>query len=120
MWDYADWSKETKANGGPAEFADKLYQTGFQDGTIEGFSSGQRSTLGAIGIIGGACFICGGLVVSRLKIWADRHKEKKHTSNEIIDAKRQFIQALEINESEIQQNDFPTEQDVSNTPTNEE
>ena len=65
MWDYADWSKETKANGGPAEFADKLYQTGFQDGTIEGFSSGQRSTLGAIGIIGGVCFICGGLVVSR-------------------------------------------------------
>ena len=69
MWDYADGSKETKANGGPAEFADKLYQTGFQDGTIEGFSSGQRSMLGAIGIIGGACFICGGLVVSRLKIW---------------------------------------------------
>lgn len=76
--------------------------------------------LGPIGIIGGACFICGGLVVSRLKILADRHKEKKHTSNEIIDAKQQFIQALEINESEIQQNDFPTEQVVSNTPTGEE
>lgn len=112
-WDYAELSKWASENGGPQAAVKLLKETGYRDGTGDAWTVAKPVIACAVIVgvtIGGAAVKYGPRFMAAIKRQIEVHAKPKATDDELAEAERQVIDAVEQSPSgAIRQSDDDSE-----------
>lgn len=112
-WDYAELSKWISEHGGPQAAVKLLKETGYRDGTGDAWTVAKPviACAGFVGLLIGIVAVkYGPGAVASLKRQIEVHAKPKATDDELAEAERQIIDAVEQSSSDtVRQSDDDSE-----------